>query len=176
MGSSRVFVPAVGHEADGNILVRHPAERGSWIWHPDKAAHEAAVVLRFRLRFTLSESGSPIIHVTGDHRFQLRCDDRDVTFGPDRCDVEHWTVQTLKLELSAGEHEFEGLGLVHWRARWRNGAVESECGGLSHGRAASDGTKCRFALDFCFMRRGFSLRSASALGRRLGWLRTSPTR
>ena len=105
---ARTLLPPVGHLADGNTLIRHPAEHGSWVWHPAKRATETAV-LRFRLRFTLAQAATPLLHVTADQRFQLRCDGRAITFGPDRCDLEHWTVQSVALELAAGEHELEAL-------------------------------------------------------------------
>jgi alpha-L-rhamnosidase len=107
--SARVFIPASRlHLADANTLPRHPADQGAWVWHPAKAPQETAV-LRFRLRFSLAAPAAPLIHVTADQRFQLRCDGRDLTFGPDRCDIEHWTVHSIRPELSAGEHELEAL-------------------------------------------------------------------
>lgn len=107
--SARIFIsPSLLHLADANTLPRHPADQGSWIWHPAKAPQETAV-LRFRIRFSLAAPAAPLIHVTADQRFQLRCDGRDLTFGPDRCDIEHWTVHTIRPELSAGEHELEAL-------------------------------------------------------------------
>ena len=109
----RILLPPSGFFADGNILIRHPAENGAWIWHPEKSPIETAV-LRFRLRFHLNEAAAPVLHVTGDQRFQFRCDGCDVTFGPDRCDLDHWAVQSVKLQLPAGDHEFEAL--VWWIA------------------------------------------------------------
>jgi len=106
--ASRVFLTPTGHLADANAIRQHPAEAASWIWHPDKLPTETAV-LRFRLRFTLVHEEALLLHVTGDQRFQLRCDTREITFGPDRCDVEHWTVQSVRLPLAAGEHELEAL-------------------------------------------------------------------
>ena len=104
----RTILEPVGHLADSNAQVRHPADHGTWIWHPEKAVTETGV-LRFRLRFTLNSPATPLIHVTADQRFQLRCDGQDVTFGPDRCDLNHWTVQSVELDLSPGEHELEAL-------------------------------------------------------------------
>jgi alpha-L-rhamnosidase len=106
--SSRVHIPFTGHLADGNALLRHTAEQAAWIWHPDKSARETAV-LRFRLPFIVQEETLALLHVTADQRFQLRCDGRDVSFGPDRCDLEHWTVQSVEFLLTAGEHELEAL-------------------------------------------------------------------
>ena len=106
--ADRVLLEATGFSADGNAVVRHPADRGAWIWHPDKSSTQTAV-LRFRLSFSVKEPLAPLIHVTADQRFQFRCDGRDISFGPDRCDLEHWTVQSIRLELPPGEHEFEVL-------------------------------------------------------------------
>ena len=113
MTSERILIPTSGHLADANTRLRHPAEKAAWIWHPSRLAGETAI-LRFTLAFELSSPASPVIHVTGDQRFQLRCDGNEVSFGPDRCDLEHWTVQSLRLELAAGRHEFEAI--VWWLA------------------------------------------------------------
>jgi len=99
--------------ADANTLKRHPAEAGAWIWHPAYTSGGTAI-LRFTLRLKLAKAASPVIHVTGDNRFQLRCDGQIVSFGPDRCDVDHWTVHSLRLDLAAGEHELEAI--VWWLA------------------------------------------------------------
>lgn len=107
----RVFLPPHGHPADANARLRHPAERAAWIWHPDVSA-VAPAVLRFRRHVVLAEAVTALLHVTADQRFQLRCDGRELTFGPDRCDVEHWTVHTLRLTLDPGVHDFEAL--VWW--------------------------------------------------------------
>ncbi len=111
MTSFRIPYPANGHLADANARLRHPAEHGSWIWHPEKAGNETAI-LRFSLRFVLEVAVAPVIHVTGDQRFQLRCDGHDVAFGPDRSDMAHWAVQSIQLQLEAGEHTMEAI--VWW--------------------------------------------------------------
>jgi hypothetical protein len=98
MTSFRIPQPVSGHLADANVRVRHPAEKGTWIWHASKNGHETAI-LRFSLRFDLETSCKPVIHVTGDQRFQLRCDGQELTFGPDRSDLLHWAVHSLHLEL-----------------------------------------------------------------------------
>lgn len=109
--SERILMPVHGFHADANIRLRHPAERGCWIWHPEKSSTETAV-LRFRLSLSVQEHVTPLIHITADQRFQFRCDGRDVSFGPDRCDLDHWTVQSLRLNLSPGVHDLEAL--VWW--------------------------------------------------------------
>ena len=123
MSPHRLIFPPSGHPADANARVRHPAERGAWIWHPDYPAGRTAV-LRFTLGFHLDVSTRTEIHVTGDQRFQLRCDGCDVSFGPDRCDPDHWTVQTLALNLEAGDHVFESL--VWWLADDAGGGLRAD--------------------------------------------------
>ena len=104
----RVLIAPAAFLADSNTRIGHPAERGAWIWHPEKSSKQTAI-LRFKRRFSLEAPTTLRLHVTGDQRFQLRCDGQDVTFGPDRCDVEHWTVQTVEMHLPEGEHEMEAL-------------------------------------------------------------------
>lgn len=111
MHAERVFLPHGTHLADANAIAWHPTEKASWIWHPERPAGETAF-LRFRLAFDLAAPASILLHVTADQRFQLRCDGEPVSFGPDRCDVEHWTVQSLRFDLGAGGHELEAL--VWW--------------------------------------------------------------
>ncbi len=111
MQAERVFLPQGVHLADANAIAWHPAEKAAWIWHPERPAGETAF-LRFRLAFDLAAPASIVLHVTADQRFQLRCDGEPVSFGPDRCDVEHWTVHSLRVELGEGRHELEAL--VWW--------------------------------------------------------------
>ncbi len=106
--SRRCYLPASGSLADANCKIRHPAERGSWIWAAEKAPLETAI-LRFRLRVDLDQPLTIRLHVTADQRFQLRCNGQRLTFGPDRCDLEHWTVHSLDLDLPAGKHDLEAL-------------------------------------------------------------------
>jgi hypothetical protein len=94
--------------ANANARLHYAFEKGSWIWCPGKGETET-VVLRFKLKFTVKAAVSPLVHVTADQRFQLRLDGRDVTFGPDRSDLAHWTVQTVKVDLAPGEHELEAV-------------------------------------------------------------------
>ena len=128
----RVLLPVTGHLADANTLLHHPAQKASWIWHPDKKPTET-VVLRFRLKFSVSESVTPLVHVTADQRFQLRCDGNDVTFGPDRCDLVHWTVQTVRLDLAPGDHELEA---TVWFITETDGTVhDGDTGSLEDSKA-----------------------------------------
>lgn len=118
MQPRREFLQPSRHIVDANACLRHPAEGGAWIWHPSCPKDQTAV-LRFTRRFKIDAPVSILIHVTADQRFQLLCDGKDVSFGPDRCDVEHWTVQSVRIDMDAGEHEMEAL--VWWIAEAEGG-------------------------------------------------------
>ncbi|MDF3128872.1 alpha-L-rhamnosidase C-terminal domain-containing protein [Kiritimatiellaeota bacterium B1221] len=125
MNTKRVLLPAHGHLSDANARHSHPAEKGSWIWHPDRRSTETAVV-RFTRKFRMESAAQIQLHVTADQRFQLRCDGVDLSYGPDRCDPQHWTVQTIELELDAGDHCLEAL--VWWIAEQESFAPRTDGG------------------------------------------------
>jgi alpha-L-rhamnosidase len=111
MKAPRQFLPAARFTADGNIQPGHPADAAAWIWHPEAAQGETAV-LRFSLSCVLPSDSTVEVHVTADQRFQLHVDGAEVGFGPDRSDVEQWSVASYRLSLSAGAHQFSAL--VWW--------------------------------------------------------------
>jgi alpha-L-rhamnosidase len=109
----RTFLPATGFPADTNILPQHPADAAAWIWHPACGLGETAF-LRFMLEFDLEAPATLPLHVSADQRFQLRLDDEEVGYGPDRCDVENWSVTSYEAVLASGRHRLEAL--VWWLA------------------------------------------------------------
>ncbi len=92
---------------DANIMQGHPAERGNWIWSPEKGRNEPAF-LRFKLQFE-SASEKLNIHVTADNRFQLAIDGVPIAYGPDRGSPEAWPVTSLCLSIGEGLHELTAL-------------------------------------------------------------------
>tara|TARA_B110000908_G_scaffold171300_1_gene233551 strand:- start:2049 stop:4493 length:2445 start_codon:yes stop_codon:yes gene_type:complete len=127
--ATRTLLSAQGHAANAGTTLRHPAEQGAWIWHPDSPETRTAL-LRFKLTFTVEAACSPTIHVTADQRYQLKCDGQSLSYGPDRCDLEHWSVQSLKLDLAPGEHTIEAL--VWWIGATVDGSMR---GDSSYGEA-----------------------------------------
>ena len=106
--SERVTVAAQGLAGDANVVPRHPAEKAAWVWHPGCRADEPAV-LRFCLAVATDRAADYLLHVSADQRFQLRIDGQEIGFGPDRCDLQHWSVATYRLSLPAGPHALEAL-------------------------------------------------------------------
>jgi hypothetical protein len=111
--SARIHTPLSGLAGDANILPRHPADAADWVWHPACAQGRTAF-LRFVLEFVLHEPARVRAHISADQRYQLRIDGMDIGFGPDRCDLENWSVAGYELELGAGPHRAEAL--VWWLA------------------------------------------------------------
>lgn len=111
--SKRIFSPAIGLDADANIQPRHPADAAAWIWHPDCAEGRTAF-LRFHLDFEITTRTTLRAHVSADQRFQLHIDGGEVGFGPDRCDIDAWSVHSYEITLDAGAHRIEAL--VWWLA------------------------------------------------------------
>ncbi|WP_309396773.1 alpha-L-rhamnosidase C-terminal domain-containing protein [Cerasicoccus maritimus] len=94
---------------DANLQVGHPAERASWVWAPNVPS-TGTVFLEFSLEFDWAEEERPLdIHVTADQRFQLYLDGEDIAFGPDRCDILHWSVSSLRIPVSKGRHQLKAL-------------------------------------------------------------------
>jgi len=110
---SRIFVSASGFPANANIQPRHPAEYATWIWHPEWLQGKT-IFLRFVLKFDLAATDPLTLHVSADQRYQLQLDGNEIGYGPDRCDIENWTVTSYTIPLDAGHHRLEAL--VWWLA------------------------------------------------------------
>jgi alpha-L-rhamnosidase len=108
ISAQRVFLAPPKFLADANAKLRHPAENGAWIWVADADGNRTALV-RFRLEVHVDEAISEVVHITADQRFQFFINGRLLALGPDRCDLEHWTVHSLQLEIPAGVHALEVL-------------------------------------------------------------------
>ncbi|MCK6487885.1 MAG: hypothetical protein L6R48_05995 [Planctomycetes bacterium] len=136
---ARIHLPIQGHHGDGNIRIRHPGERASWVWHPGAAAGEVAV-LRFHLEVDSPAGGEEVVlHLSADQRFQFRLDGELVACGPDRCSPERWSVQSYRLSLGAGRHRLEALV---W---WLGGLAPMAQMGLRGGFLCAADDAARFA-------------------------------
>ena len=110
----RILISQKRLAADANILIGHPGEQAAWIWIQEPA-RPITRFLRFEKSFTVTaNAGDLILHITADQRYQLYCDDQPVSFGPDRCDLNHWAVTTCRLSLSPGPHRLTAF--VWWIA------------------------------------------------------------
>ncbi|MEO0468117.1 MAG: family 78 glycoside hydrolase catalytic domain [Bacteroidota bacterium] len=86
-----------------------------WITHPTASAKEYGVY-HFRKSFVLTELPEQfIVHVSGDNRYRLLINGREVSLGPARGDILHWRFETVDLRpyLKQGENI---LAAVVWNA------------------------------------------------------------
>ena len=114
-------------ECEANLRPRYVIEHAVWLWHPERAAQEFAV-LRFVNAFTLDTETQTRIHVSADQRYELRLDGELISRGPDRCDVEHWSFASYALTLPPGEHRLEAT--VWWIGSHAPAAQMSHRGGF----------------------------------------------
>jgi hypothetical protein len=72
---------------------------GRWI-----RAAESGDVVGFRLRIGPAETAEVVVHASADERYELWFDDDLVGRGPSRGEVGHWSFESYRLRLPAGEH------------------------------------------------------------------------
>ena len=91
--------------------------RPAWIAPPDTPG-DAYGVFHFRRTFELpSRPERFIVHVSGDNRYRLFVNGRQVSSGPERSDLMHWRYETLDLapHLRAGKNVVAAL-VWNWGA------------------------------------------------------------
>ena len=111
---------------DENVRKMQPADEAAWIWMPGHelfgvAAYNDAWSAKdekrgddsrfFRFRNDFVSDGSPLrFDVSGDERFVLYMDGREIARGPQRGMVEHWYYQSYEIAgLASGPHRMEAV-------------------------------------------------------------------
>ena len=100
---TRLTTPMIGPVANANIYRRYSIEEAAWIWHPEVARQDAAV-LDFQHSFRLQEATTVVLHVSADQRYELSLDGTRISRGPDRGDLQHWSFASYEVTLAAGTH------------------------------------------------------------------------
>ena len=78
-----------------NLKVIQPADEADWIWIDDDGPKGSAMdAVRFSRTFTAQGAEALTMDVSGDERFVLFLDGREVARGPHKGDVRHWYYQT----------------------------------------------------------------------------------
>lgn len=106
MKSKRVHIDAVKPYANANIYKQYTIQDARWVSHP-KVDPTKDQFLYFRLDFELEDDTTFILHVSGDQRFELKCDGLYLGMGPDRSDLTHWSFHSYELNLKKGQHLLE---------------------------------------------------------------------
>ena len=101
--AERITIAPVKPHANLNIRRQYRIQEARWISAPG-AATDADHFLKFELAFKLATAATFVIHVSGDQRFELFCDNQYVGMGPDRSDLAHWSFHSYEISLEAGDH------------------------------------------------------------------------
>ena len=103
MTSKRIEIPAVRPFANANILKQYAIQDARWITHPNGNTLTDQFY-DFELNFELAQDATFILHVSGDQRFELRCDGNYIGMGPDRSDLRNWSFHSYEMTLPKGQH------------------------------------------------------------------------
>ncbi len=89
------LLPAGAQKLDSTVLYR--SWNASWIEVPDESSNNYGVYL-FRKSITLAARPESFrIHVSADNRYKLFVNEKLVSLGPARGDLEHWNFETLDI-------------------------------------------------------------------------------
>ena len=89
------FLSSGGQQVSKSILLK--PWKASWIAVPGESTNGYGVYL-FRKAFSLQDRpDSFIIHVSADNRYKLFVNEKQVSLGPARGDLEHWNFETLDI-------------------------------------------------------------------------------
>ena len=98
---TRIYRPARYTRGETNLTRVQPADRVSWVWHPEfvKTPQHGDVNVYLRFRNVFRSDGSPLVFdVTADNRYILLLDGEIVSRGPNRGDVNNWQYQTYRAD------------------------------------------------------------------------------
>jgi alpha-L-rhamnosidase len=123
----------------------------SWIAVPGESPTGYGVYLFRKTCLLPAKPDSFIIHVSADNRYKLFVNEKQVSLGPARGDLEHWNFETLDIApfLHAGNNIIAAL--VWNEAEWRpEGQISLRTGFILQGNDSAaqilntnDGWKCR---------------------------------
>ena len=122
----KLFLEPVSNIGNIGIVPQYYIDRASWLWHPDVAVDQPAL-LRFHKKF--ESDGTPLrLHISADQHYELCIDGRRISRGPDKSDVDHWSFSSYELSLDTGEHIIDVFAC--WIGRHAPMAIMSWRGGF----------------------------------------------
>ncbi len=93
-------------------------------WVVPSCEHPPSFAALYRLRFTLDEPATMVVHVTADQRYRLWLDGSWVARGSERGMVRSWFYESYELALGTGEHELAALAwYLAAQAPWAQATV-----------------------------------------------------
>ena len=89
------ILPTRAQKIDSTVLLR--SWKASWIDVPEESSDKYGVYLFRKSVMINAKSESFVIHVSADNRYKLFVNERLVSFGPARGDIDHWNFETLDI-------------------------------------------------------------------------------
>ncbi len=135
-----IFMNKIQAQYDNHILPQFPDEWNSqWITHPDidKTAYG---LIHFRNTIQLdSKPEKFIIHVSGDNRYRLYINGKEVCYGPQAGDVRHWRYETLDVAsfLQKGKNTI-AAEVMNWGIERSHALISYKTGFLIQGNSKKE--------------------------------------
>ena len=123
-----------------HALPQYPVEWNSkWITHPDidKTAYG---LIHLRKTFALDAIPEAfIVHVSGDNRYRLYVNEKEVCYGPQAGDVRHWRYETLDLApfLQKGKNTV-AAEVMNWGVERSHAIISYKTGFLLQGNSKKE--------------------------------------
>ncbi|MFZ5429176.1 MAG: family 78 glycoside hydrolase catalytic domain [Bacteroidota bacterium] len=134
------FVSSSQIDARWNPLPQYPETWDSqWITHPS-IDQNAYGLVHFRNRFTLDKVPQKfIVHVSGDNRYRLYVNGKEVIYGPQLGDMRNWRYETLDLVpfLQPGENIL-AAEVMNWGVERSYGIISFRTGFLLQGNTKNE--------------------------------------
>ena len=124
----------------GNPLPQYPEKWNSnWITHPDIDPAGFSLI-HFRNSFELERSPEQfIVHVSGDNRYRLYVNEKEVVYGPQLGDMRHWRYETIDLApfLKPGKN-IVSAEVMNWGIERSYGIISFKTGFLLQGHSEKE--------------------------------------
>jgi alpha-L-rhamnosidase len=127
-------------DARWNPLPQYPETWDSqWITHPeiDKAAYG---LIHFRNEFNVDKvPGKFVVHVSGDNRYRLYVNGKEIAYGPQLADIRNWRYETLDLApyLTIGDNIL-AAEVMNWGVERSYGIISFKTGFLLQGNSKNE--------------------------------------
>ncbi len=133
-------ISALDAQYPGHGLPQYPESwECRWITHPD-IDNNAHNLIHFRNTFELQERPDQfIVHVSGDNRYRLHVNGREVCYGPQLADIRHWRYETVDLAsfLKEGKNVV-AVEVMNWGTDRSYGIISLKTGFMLQGHSEKE--------------------------------------
>jgi len=135
-----IFTSKLQAQYPNHTLPQYPKEWNSqWITHPDidKTAYG---LIHFRNTIQLDSTPEKfIIHISGDNRYRLYINEKEVCYGPQAGDIRHWRYETIDIApfLQKGKNTI-AAEVMNWGIERSHGIISYKTGFLIQGNSKKE--------------------------------------